>query len=416
MLGSMTFARCFGLTLCLVAGLGGAQAQMALPAVHDGLVVNGGSYRHDGPLVVEGRVALRHLTLELHGPIEVKAGARLELDGVTLNVADPPGAANGVSGLNCDGAAQIVVRDSTMQPMGTAHPMWGVQGTIDVHNFKTVNSELHLNHARARIDGLKIFELEISRQSQVKATQLDLVFLSTHSSEDDRLDFSGIPVDRRFSRTLHMGSGARAELHDAQVQIFLLYLHGHAQAKLEHLDRVQLALSPDCRGTLRLPHGRIGTAEKPAEFPAAGESTCGFHLTLSDVNVDTWDVYAGGHADLRFEDSLIDELVATDHAAITVKHSSLYADWLIVGDEARLDVEDSTVGALRLAKERPDLATSEIHVNGNGVARFVRVQFDCGLVAADEAHVRIEAPAAPLQYMRKNGNAQVELVPGNPQP
>ncbi|MDE3201245.1 MAG: hypothetical protein KGN79_10035 [Acidobacteriota bacterium] len=388
---------------------GGAQTE--LPALHDGLVVVGGSYRHDGSLVVQGRLTLRNLTLELHGPIEVMSGARLELDRVALTVADPPGAANGISGLNCKGPAHIVVRNSTMRPIGTAHPMWGVRGQIEVENFKTLNSELHLDHAKARLDGLTIFELEISHDSQVKANGLDLVFLSTHSSENDSLQFAHIPVERPFSRTLMMGSGARAELQNARLQIFLLYLHGHARAELEDIDRAQLALTPDCQGTLRLPHGRMGTASKPFEFPAAGQSNCGFHLRLNNVNVDTWDVYAIGHAQLTFENSLIDELIVSNEASVTVRNSDLYADWLGVGDQAKLNVEDSTVGALRLAAERPDLATSQIHVSGRGVARFNRVRFDCGLVANGHAKVRVEASKVPLKFVRSSGDAQV-LVDG----
>ena len=396
------------LVVTYVAACEMARAQTTLPTPHDGLVVENGSYRHDGLLSVQGKVTFRHLKLELHGPIDLAQGASLELDDVTLNIADPPGAANGVSGLRCDGPAHIMVRDSTMQPLGSAHPMWNVRGEIEIQNFKTVNSELHLDHARARLDGLDIFELEISHQSQVVAHGLNLIFLSTHSSNDDRLSFARIPVDRRFTRTLNMGSGAHAELHDVQLQIFLLYLHGHAQASLAHLDRIQLALFPDCQGTLRLPHGRMGTTARPAEFPVPVASNCPFHLTLNDVNVDTWDVYAGGHASLTLEDSLIDELILNSHASITVRNSSLYADWLGIGDDARLNVEDSTVGALRLAAERPDLATSEIHVGGRGEARFTGVRFDCGLVASDQARVRIERPVARLKYTRQSGNAEIK--------
>ena len=403
--------RLYSLIAFLALSASTAAAQRPFPAVHDGLVVEGGNYRHDGALVVQGKLTLRNLTLELHGPIEVAAGATLELEGVTLNVADPPGAANGVSGLNCDGPAHIKVHNSTMRPIGTAHPMWGVRGEIEVENFKTLNSELHLSHAKARLDGLTIFELEISHESQVVAHGLDLVFLSTHSSDDDALKFAHIPVEKAFSGTLAMGSGARAELHDTKLQIFLLYLHGHARAELEDLDRVQLALTPDCQGTLRLPHGRVGTAARPLEFPGTGESNCGFHLMLNNVNVDTWDVYAVGHAKLTFDDSLIDELIVSNQASVVVRNSSLYADWLGVGDDAQLEVKGSTVGALRLAAERPDLATSEIHVSGHGSAQFERVRFDCGLVASGDATVRVKAAKSPLKFVRSSGGAQV-LVDG----
>ena len=394
----------------LLAGVLAASSAFAenpLPPLYDGLVLERGNYRHDGPLLVQGKVTLRNLTLEVHGPIEVAAGARFELNGVTLNVADPPGSENGVSGLRCSGPAWIVVRNSTMQPIGTAHPMWGIRGKLSVHSFSTTNSEFHLDHAQAQLDGLKIFELEISHESRVTASGLDLVFLSTHSSENDRLSFRDIPVDRKFSQKLNLGSGASADLHDAQIQIFLLYLHGGASASLSNLDRVQLALSPQCRGTLTLPHGRIGSAAQLAHFPEKGSSDCPFHISLDNVNVDTWDVYAGGKADLTFQDSLIDELVADGEARIQVRNSTLYADWLVVGGQARLTVENSTVGALRLASQRPDLATSEIHVNQNGFARFSAVRFDCGLVAADHATVEIERPTAQPAYVRTSGNAQV---------
>src|SRR5205085_6853168 len=114
---------------------------------------------------------------------------------------------------------------------------------------------------------LKIFELEISHQSRVTAHRLELVFLSTHSSDEDHLRFENIPVDRVFTRTLDLGSGAHAELADARIQFFLLYVHGHTDAALTHMERVQLAISPDCNGTMRLPRGRQGSAAQPAVFP-----------------------------------------------------------------------------------------------------------------------------------------------------
>ena len=190
--------------------------------------------------------------------------------------------------------------------------MWQLRGTLDVDGFTTSNSEFHLKQVHARLNRLKIFELEISDQSQVTARHLDLVFLSTHSSDADRLQFADIPVDRAFTRKLKLGSGARADLIDSRIQIFLLYLHGHAEADLAHMDRVQLAVFPGCDGTLRLPRGRLGSAAQPAVFPAPDRSNCQFHIRLNDVNVDTWDVYSSGHAKLTLENSEIDELTAGD--------------------------------------------------------------------------------------------------------
>src|SRR5207244_1225579 len=134
--------------------------------------------------------------------------------------------------------------------------MWSLHGEVEVEGFDTTNSEFHLDHAQARLDSLKIFELEISRQSRVTARGLELVFLSTHSANDDHLHFENIPVDRAFTRTLDLGSGAHAELTDARIQFFLLYVHGGTDAALAHMDRVQLAISPECDGTMRLPRGR----------------------------------------------------------------------------------------------------------------------------------------------------------------
>ena len=399
---------CAAVLLAGAAVAAHAVADKPLPAMHDGLVVSGGGpYSHEGELFVQGKVALSHLTLDLAGPICVAAGASLTLDHVKLLVSDPPSARNGVSGLRCEGPAHVVVRNSTMAPVGTAHPMWGLRGEVDVSNFDTVNSEFHLDHAKARLDNLKIFELEISNQSQVTARGLDLVFLSTHAGPDDQLRFADIPVEKKFSQTLTLGSGARAEIADSRLQIFLLYLHGKASASLSHLDRVQLALFPECAGTLRLPHGRLGTDDRPALFPAPGSSDCPFHLSLIDVNVDTWDVYASGHAALTFEDSLIDELVAGGDAQIKVRDSTLYADWLGLSGDARLEVENSTVGALGLAKERPDLATSEIQAGGRSFARFSGVRFDCGIVATDQAHVEIVHPAAAPKFTRHSGSAEI---------
>jgi len=203
----------------------------------------------------------------------------------------------------------------------------------------------------------------------VTSRRLDLVFLSTHSSDADRLQFTDIPVDRAFTRSLKLGSGARV-LIDSRIQIFLLYIHGHAQADLTRMDRVQLALSPECDGTLRLPRGRLGSAAQPAVFPAASSSNCQFRIRLNDVNVDTWDIYAAGHAKLEVENSQIDELTAGEHASIVVRDSTVYADWLAISGDANVNVQSSTVGALRLVSQRPDLATTQIRVSGRGRATF----------------------------------------------
>jgi len=387
-----------------------AFAEKPLPPLHDGAVISGpGEFRHDGELFVSGKVTLKQMKLALHGPIRVAAGATLELDDVHLLISDPEGAPNGTSGLRCEGPAHVIVRHSTMDPAGSAHPMWGLQGNVEVNGFATTNSEFHLNHVEARLDDLKIFELEISHQSRVLAQGLRLVFLSTHSSDDDHLHFENVPVDRDFTQTLELGSGAHAELTRARIQFFLLYAHGHTEATLAHMDRVQLAISPECEGTLRLPRGRLGTEAQPALFPDPAKSNCTFRLHLNDVNVDTWDVYAAGHAKLTLENSQIDELVATDHAAIEVRNSDVYADWLAVARDGSISIENSTVGALRLASQRPDLATSQIRVTGNGRATFSRVRFDCGIVAEDDAKVAISRSVAPPKYMRHTGNAVIRV-------
>jgi hypothetical protein len=383
-------------------------AETPLPALHDGAVITGpGEFRHDGELYIQGKITLKQMKLALHGPIRVAAGATLELDDVDLVVSDPEGAPNGTSGLRCEGPAHIIVRHSTMAPAGSAHPMWQLQGDVEVDGFATTNSEFHLNQVQARLDQLKIFELEISHQSRVTAHGLDLVFLSTHSADDDRLHFENIPIDRVFSQALELGSGANAELHDARIQFFLLYLHGHADATLAHIDRVQLAISPQCDGTLRLPRGRLGTTSQSAVFPDPKNSNCPFRLTLNDVNVDTWDVYAGDQAKLTLEDSQIDELVANDHAEITVRNSNVYADWLAISGDASVKIQDSTVGALTLAAQRPDLATSQVRVSGRGRAAFTRVRFDCGIVALDDAAVTISHSAAPPKYLRREASAGI---------
>lgn len=387
-----------------------AVAERPLPSLHDGIIISGpAEFRHDGELFVQGKVTLKQMTLALHGPIRVAAGATLELDDVHLIVSDPDGAPNGTSGLRCEGPAHIIVRRSTMSPAGSAHPMWGLKGEVEVDNFSTTNSEFHFDHVQARLDRLKIFELEISHQSRVTAHGLDLVFLSTHSSDDDRLRFENIPVDRPFSQALDLGSGAHADVTDAHIQLFLLYMHGGATAELAHLDRVQLAISPDCDGTMRLPRGRLGTPAQPAVFPDPAKSNCAFRLRLNDVNVDTWDVYAGGHAKLRLEDSQIDELVASDHAAVEVRNSDVYADWLVAAGDGSVSISDSTVGALRLASQRPDLATSQVRVTGRGRASFTNVRFDCGIVAEDDAMLSVNHATTPPKYTRHTGNSVIHV-------
>jgi len=391
-----------------------ATAQKPLPMLHDGTALSGpGEFRHDGELLVQGKVTLSNLTLHLHGPIRVAAGATLKITNVHLVIYDPENASNGTSGLKCDGQAHILIRNSTMLPAGNAHPMWLLKGKLEVDGFATSNSEFHLDHVQASLNNLKIFELEISHASQVIARGLDLVFLSTHTGGDDHLHFENIPVDRAFTRTLRLGSGAHAQFTDTRIKFFLLYMHGSSSADLAQMDRVQLALSPDCDGTLHLPKGRLGTAKRPAIFPQPNASTCPFRLTLNDVNVDTWDVYAGDSANLVIEASQIDELVATEHARIVVRNSKVYADWLSIGDNASVRIESSSVGALRLASQRPDLATSQIRVSGHGHADFSKVRFDCGIVADEDASVTISHSVQPPAYVHRSGRATVLTQSGS---
>jgi hypothetical protein len=387
-----------------------AIAQRPLPPLHDGAVFAGpGEFRHDGELFVQGKVTLNNMTLDLHGPIRIAAEATLELNDVNLVVSDPDGAPNGTSGLKCDGPAHVIVRHSTMTPVDSAHPMWLLHGDLEVDRFTALNSEFHLKRVQAQLNQLKTFELEISDGSQVAARRLDLVFLSTHSGEDDHLHFRNIPVDRAFTQTLDLGSGARAQLADSRMQFFLLYVHGHSEANLDHMDRVQLALFPDCDGTLRLPRGRLGSAAERAVFPDAKSSNCPFHISLDDVNVDTWDIYAAGHARLTVEGSQLDELIAGEHATVAVRNSTVYADWLAVSGDASMTVGNSIVGALRLARQRPDLATSQIRVSGRGRAIFSGVRFDCGIVAADDAYVAISHAVKPPKYARHSENAVIRM-------
>jgi hypothetical protein len=69
------------------------------------------------------------------------------------------------------------------------------------------------------------------------------------------------------------------------------------------------------------------------------------------------------------------------------------------------------VGALRLAKERPDLATSEIHMAGRGRAAFSGVRFDCGIVAADDAQIDVNNAVVPPKYARHAGNSSIRMNP-----
>jgi hypothetical protein len=400
-----------GVLLALLAIPAIVIAQKPLPPLQDGVVIAGpGEFRHDGELLVQGKVTLSNMTLHLHGPIRVAANSTLELNDVHLMVSDPDGAPNGTSGLTCEGPVHVLVRRSTMTPVGSAHPMWLLQGDLDVDRFTTANSEFHLKHVQARLNQLKIFELEISDRSQVTADGLDLVFLSTHSGEGDHLHFANIPVNRVFTQTLDLGSSAHAQLTDSRMEFFLLYVHGHSDAVLAHMDRVQLAFFPDCDGTFRLPRGRLGSATEPAGFPDSKSSDCKFHISLEDVNVDSWDIYAAGHAKLTVEDSYIDELIAGDHASVAVRNSTVYADWLAVSGDASMTVENSTVGALRLAAQRPDLATSQIRVSGRGRVSFSGVRFDSGIVAADDANVTVSNSVTPPKYARHTGNAVIRAI------
>jgi len=79
---------------------------------------------------------------------------------------------------------------------------------VDVDGFDTTNSEFHLDHVRAQFKRLNIFELEISKASQVTANHLNLVFLSTHTADADHLQFSGIPTEKAFSKEMNLHSAS----------------------------------------------------------------------------------------------------------------------------------------------------------------------------------------------------------------
>ncbi|HEX4785773.1 MAG TPA: hypothetical protein VH350_15640 [Candidatus Sulfotelmatobacter sp.] len=357
---------------------------------------------------------IQGIDLDLRGPITVDAGADLELQNVNIQVSDPPDSANGASGLRCAGPARITIRNSRMSASGSAHPIWSLQGNLTVDDFQTVNSEFHLDHVQAELTNFAIFELEISHSSAVVGKNLRLVFLSTHTGDDEHLDFSDIPADRPFSRKLRMGSLAEADLTDTSAQLFLLYVHGKSDVALNRIGRAQLAFFPSCRGTLTLPHGRVGSATSPVVIPDANGSDCPFRFRMIDVNADTWDVYAGGEADLTFTNSVIDELTADGHAKVSVRDSDVYADWLSLGGDAHLRVEHSSVGARRMAAQRPDLATSQVRLGGHSEARFDRVKFDCGVVAAGASNLVIRDPVISPKYIRQADGATVKTEPSLP--
>jgi hypothetical protein len=389
-----------------------AVGQKMLPPLKDGAVVQEtGTYRHDGPLRIEGKVKLSGIDLDLRGPVTVAAGADVEFDHLNLQVSDAVDAANGASGLHCEGPARITIRNSKMTVTGSAHPIWRLQGELIVDDFQTVNSEFHLDHVHANLTNFAIFELEISRASEVVAKHLKLVFLSTHTSDDEKLEFSGIPSKQAFSRKMRMGSEASADLTDVSAELFLVYVHGRSDVRMSHIERAQLAMFPTCRGTLTLPHGKVGSAASPLIIPDPKASDCAFRFHLSDVNADTWDVYAGGDADLTFANSVIDELNANEHAKVTVRDSEVYADWISLDGDASLKVEYSTVGAQRLAAERPDLATSQVRVSGRAEAAFDHVKFDCGVVATGDSHLAITDSVTPPRYVRRSERATVDTHP-----
>jgi hypothetical protein len=389
-----------------------AFGQRSLPALKDGTVIDEkAEFRHDGPLLIAGRVKLKGISLDLRGAITVASGADLELDDVNIKVSDPPASTNGASGLHCEGPAKIWIRRSKMTAVGSAHPIWWLQGDVAVDDFQTTNSEFHLDHVRAELVNFTIFELEISHSSHVVGRHLQLVFLSTHTSNDDKLEFSDIPSDQPFSRRLNMGSLASADLTDTTTHLFLLYVHGSSEVNLSRIGRAQLAIAPACQGILKLPHGLVGSAKSPVIVPEPGASNCPFRLRLNEVNADTWDVYAGAEADLTFTNSVIDELTANGHAKLTIRDSDVYADWLSLDGGAQLQVDHSTVGAQRLAAQRPDLATSQVRMNGHSHATFDHVNFDCGVVASENSTTVIRDSVTSPKYIRRSGGATVTTNP-----
>lgn len=403
----------FFLLLLMVPPL--VTAQTRLPVLRDGTVLDEKTeFLQEGPLRIAGRIKLKRISLDLRGPVTVAAGADLELEDVRIKVSDPPGSANGTSGLHCEGPARITIDHASMKPEGSAHPIWRLKGEVKVNDFETTNSEFHLDHVQAEMNNFAIFELEISNSSRVTGRHLRLVFLSTHTGEAEQLEFSDIPTDVPFSQKLRMGSQAAADLQDTTIHLFLLYVHGRSHVSLKKIGRAQLAIAPACRGELKLPHGLVGVGGTPAVVPEEGVSDCPFRILMQGVNADTWDVYAGGHADLTFTDSTIDELTANDQARVTVKNSDVYADWLSLGGNARLKVEHSTVGAQRLASKRPDLATSQVRANGWSQAIFDSVSFDCGVFLGDDSSVTIQNPVKAPAYIRRAGRAKIMTDPALP--
>jgi len=392
-----------------------AIGQRTLPALDDGTVIDEkAEFRHDGPLRVSGHVKLKRISLDLRGPVSLAVGAELEVEDVKIRVSDPPASSNGTSGLHCEGPAKIKIHRSTMTAVGSAHPIWWLEGDVKVDDFQSTNLEFHLDHVQAELENFAIFELDISHSSHVVGRHLRLVFLSSHTGDNEKIDFSDIPADRPFSQKLTMGSLATADLTDTVAQLFLLYVHGQSDVSLSRIGRAQLAIAPTCRGKLELPHGFVGSANRPVVVPEPGASDCPFRLRLRDVNADTWDVYAGGEANLTFTDSVIDELTAVDHAKLTVRNSEIYADWLSLGGDAQLLVEHSTVGAQRLAAQRPDLATSQVRLNGHSQATFDRAQFDCGVMASNDSTTVIRNPVTSPKYIRRSGHATVRTEPSLP--
>jgi hypothetical protein len=389
-----------------------ALGQKTLPALKDGTVIDEkAEFRHDGSLSIAGHVKLKGISLDLRGAIMVASGADLELEDVHIKVSDPPASTNGASGLRCEGPAKIRVHRSTMTAVGSADPIWWLQGDVAVDDFQTTNSEFHLDHGQAVLENFTIFELEISHSSQVVGQHLRLVFLSTHTGDDDKIEFSDIPTDQPFSRKLRMGSLVSADLTNTTAQSSLLYVHGRSDVSLSRIGRAQLAIAPACQGTLKLPHGLVSSAKTPVIVPESGASNCPFRLRLNEVNVDTWDVYAGGEADLTFTNSVIDELTASGHARLTVHDSDIYADWLSLDGEAQLQVDHSTVGAQRLVTQRPDLATSQVRMKGHSHATFDHVTFDCGVVATGNSTTVIRDSVTSPKYIRRSDPATVKTGP-----
>ena len=392
-----------------------APAQKPLPDLKDGTVIHERSvYRHDGPLRIQGRVSIHGVEIDLRGPITVAAGADVEFEDVKIRVSDPVNSANGTSGLRCEGPAKITIRRSSMTTVGSAHPIWVLQGNLIVDDFQTVNSEFHLNRVRADLTNFTIFELEISHSSEVVGQHLRLVFLSTHTGDDEHLDFSNIPANQPFTRKLRMGSLAQADLTNTSAEMFLLYVHGKSDVSLSRIGRAQLAFAPDCHGRLALPHGMVGTAESPVLVPEPGASDCPFRFRLSEVNVDTWDVYAGGNANLEFRNSVIDELTGNGHAKLSVRDSEIYADWLSLAEDATLQVDHSTVGAQRLVAQRPDLATTQVRLGGRSQATFDHVKFDCGIAVREDTNLVIRDSVTSPSYVRQSDRATIRTEPSLP--